>query len=151
MSAFVAITLSCAKSTISLMMMGPSYYRLLASVLHGNIMISFGTSSQSEVDQPSVLKMTRRGLFMNKYIFPGADVHYSATIWRWYKNWLSNEDKVTEKYGRRWVEQHRGTIASCHDSSTLTMQVVPPLGVLPCMVCYRRSVCCPPLFLFVPS
>ena len=52
---------------------------------------------------------------MNKYIFPGADascslgwvvnqleaagfevknidvlgVHYSATIWRWYKNWLS--------------------------------------------------------------
>ncbi|KAF8326840.1 sphingolipid C9-methyltransferase [Cantharellus anzutake] len=68
------------------------------------------------------------GLFMNKYIFPGADascalnwvigrlegvgfevksidvlgVHYSATIWRWYKNWLSNEEKVVEKYGRRW-------------------------------------------------
>ncbi|KAF9504272.1 hypothetical protein BS47DRAFT_1386281 [Hydnum rufescens UP504] len=67
------------------------------------------------------------GLFMNKYIFPGADascalnwvigrlekagfevksvdvlgVHYSATIWRWYKNWLANEDKVVEKYGRR--------------------------------------------------
>src|SRR5258708_6269688 len=58
MSAFVAITLSCAKSTISWMMMGPSYYRLLASVLHGNIMISFGTSSQSDVDQPSVLKVS---------------------------------------------------------------------------------------------
>jgi len=67
------------------------------------------------------------GLFMNKYIFPGADascalnwvigklenagfemksidvlgVHYSATIYRWYKNWLANEDKVVEKYGRR--------------------------------------------------
>src|ERR1700744_649696 len=68
------------------------------------------------------------GLFMNKYIFPGADascslgwvinhleaagfeiknidvlgVHYSATIWRWYQNWLSNEDKVKAKYGDRW-------------------------------------------------
>lgn len=68
------------------------------------------------------------GLFMNKYIFPGADascslgwvvsqveaagfevknidvlgVHYSATIWRWYKNWISNKDKVIETYGERW-------------------------------------------------
>jgi cyclopropane fatty-acyl-phospholipid synthase-like methyltransferase len=74
-----------------------------------------------------------RGLFMNKYIFPGADascslgwvvsqveaagfevknidvlgVHYSATIYRWYKNWISNKDKVIAKYGDRlyriWV------------------------------------------------
>ncbi|KAI1798480.1 sphingolipid C9-methyltransferase [Ganoderma leucocontextum] len=68
------------------------------------------------------------GLFMNKYVFPGADascslgwvithleaagfeiknidvlgVHYSATIWRWYKNWISNKDKVIEVYGERW-------------------------------------------------
>ncbi|RDX46413.1 sphingolipid C9-methyltransferase [Lentinus brumalis] len=68
------------------------------------------------------------GLFMNKYVFPGADascslgwvvnqleaagfevknidvlgVHYSATLWRWYKNWISNKDKVVEKYGDRW-------------------------------------------------
>ncbi|KAI0827213.1 sphingolipid C9-methyltransferase [Trametes gibbosa] len=68
------------------------------------------------------------GLFMNKYIFPGADascslgwvvgqieaagfevknidvlgVHYSATLWRWYKNWLSNKEKVIHKYGDRW-------------------------------------------------
>lgn len=68
------------------------------------------------------------GLFMNKYIFPGADascslgwvvsqlesagfevknidvlgVHYSATIWRWYKNWVSNKEKVLEAYGDRW-------------------------------------------------
>jgi cyclopropane fatty-acyl-phospholipid synthase-like methyltransferase len=66
---------------------------------------------------------------MNKYIFPGADascslgwvinkleaagfeiknvdvlgVHYSATIFRWYKNWISNKDKVIEKYGDRFV------------------------------------------------
>ncbi|CAK5271046.1 unnamed protein product [Mycena citricolor] len=68
------------------------------------------------------------GLFMNKYVFPGADasaslgwvvnkleqanfevksidvlgVHYSATLWRWYLNWLSNKEKVIEKYGERW-------------------------------------------------
>jgi len=68
------------------------------------------------------------GLFMNKYIFPGADastplgffvdklegagfeiksidtigVHYSATIWRWYRNWIANKDKVQAKYGKRW-------------------------------------------------
>ncbi|TID28624.1 hypothetical protein CANINC_002380 [Pichia inconspicua] len=68
------------------------------------------------------------GLFMNKYIFPGADastpldfvvsrleaagfetvsidnigVHYSATLWRWYKNWISNKEKVTSKYGSKW-------------------------------------------------
>ncbi|KAF2112268.1 S-adenosyl-L-methionine-dependent methyltransferase [Lophiotrema nucula] len=68
------------------------------------------------------------GLFMNKYIFPGADastplgwvvdqlegagfevkmidtvgVHYSATLWRWYRNWLGNKEKVVAKYGDRW-------------------------------------------------
>ncbi|KAG8931731.1 hypothetical protein FRC02_002283 [Tulasnella sp. 418] len=68
------------------------------------------------------------GLFMNKYVFPGADascslgwvinqvesvgfevknidvlgVHYSATLWRWYKNWLMNKEKVIAKYGARW-------------------------------------------------
>ncbi|KAI0748865.1 sphingolipid C9-methyltransferase [Fomes fomentarius] len=68
------------------------------------------------------------GLFMNKYIFPGADascslgwvvkqvegagfevknidvlgVHYSATLWRWYLNWVSNKEKVIEAYGERW-------------------------------------------------
>jgi len=68
------------------------------------------------------------GLFMNKYIFPGADastplgfvvdklegagfeiksidtvgVHYSATLWRWYRNWIGNKDKVIAKYGKRW-------------------------------------------------
>ena len=68
------------------------------------------------------------GLFMNKYIFPGADastplgwfvdklegagfeikqidtigVHYSATLWRWYRNWVANREKVVAKYGERW-------------------------------------------------
>lgn len=66
---------------------------------------------------------------MNKYVFPGADascslgwvvgqveaagfevknidvfgVHYSATIWRWYKNWVANKDQVVENYGDRCV------------------------------------------------
>ncbi|KAG7007193.1 GMC oxidoreductase [Physcia stellaris] len=68
------------------------------------------------------------GLFMNKYVFPGADastplgwfvdklegagfevkgldtigVHYSATLWRWYRNWIGNREKVEAKYGKRW-------------------------------------------------
>lgn len=68
------------------------------------------------------------GLFMNKYIFPGADastpvgwvvdqlesagfeivlvdnigVHYSATLWRWYRNWMGNADKAKSKYGIKW-------------------------------------------------
>jgi cyclopropane-fatty-acyl-phospholipid synthase len=68
------------------------------------------------------------GLFMHKYIFPGADasaplgfvvsqleaagfeikavdtigIHYSATLWRWYRNWLGNRQKVEAKYGKRW-------------------------------------------------
>ncbi|KAG6866149.1 hypothetical protein C0991_008102 [Blastosporella zonata] len=68
------------------------------------------------------------GLFMNKYVFPGADascslgwvvgklegagfeiksvdvlgVHYSATIFHWYKNWISNRDNVLKAYGERW-------------------------------------------------
>ncbi|KAI9024709.1 S-adenosyl-L-methionine-dependent methyltransferase [Hyaloraphidium curvatum] len=69
------------------------------------------------------------GLFMAKYIFPGADAstplnwyvnqlewagfevqstetlgtHYSATIWRWYKNWMKNQDKMQAKYGQKWL------------------------------------------------
>ncbi|KAI0029899.1 sphingolipid C9-methyltransferase [Vararia minispora EC-137] len=68
------------------------------------------------------------GIFMNKYIFPGADasaslgwvvshlescgwevknidvlgVHYSATIYHWYLNWVSNREKVVEAYGEWW-------------------------------------------------
>jgi cyclopropane fatty-acyl-phospholipid synthase-like methyltransferase len=68
------------------------------------------------------------GLFMSKEVFPGADastplgfyidkaegagfeiksvdtigIHYSATLWRWYRNWLGNRAKVEEKYGGRW-------------------------------------------------
>ncbi|KAJ9151790.1 Cyclopropane-fatty-acyl-phospholipid synthase [Pleurostoma richardsiae] len=68
------------------------------------------------------------GLFMNRYIFPGADastplgwfvdklegagfevksvdtigVHYSATLWRWYRNWMANREKVEAKYGKKW-------------------------------------------------
>lgn len=63
-----------------------------------------------------------------RYIFPGADastplgwfvdslesagfeikgidtigVHYSATIWRWYRNWVGNKEKIEAKYGKRW-------------------------------------------------
>jgi cyclopropane fatty-acyl-phospholipid synthase-like methyltransferase len=68
------------------------------------------------------------GLFMNKYIFPGADaspplsvmlralekagfgvasvenisIHYSLTIRRWHENWQKNAGFVKERYGERW-------------------------------------------------
>jgi len=68
------------------------------------------------------------GLFMGKYIFPGADascplgfvvnhlekagfevhrvencgVHYSLTIAHWYNNWKSNKEKIVEKYSEWW-------------------------------------------------
>lgn len=68
------------------------------------------------------------GLFMAKYIFPGADAscplafvmsqaeragfevhrvencgtHYSVTIQKWYENWKRNEQAVVAKYGQRW-------------------------------------------------
>lgn len=68
------------------------------------------------------------GLFMSKYIFPGADAslppagmlkpaeevgwetfsvenvsqHYGWTIKRWHDNWLSNKDAVIATYGERW-------------------------------------------------
>ncbi|WP_083681747.1 class I SAM-dependent methyltransferase [Archangium sp. Cb G35] len=68
------------------------------------------------------------GLFMNKYIFPGADasmplsfvvsnletagfeihsvenvgIHYSLTISRWYDNWMANRADVVKTYGEWW-------------------------------------------------
>ncbi len=68
------------------------------------------------------------GLFMAKYIFPGADAscplgfvvsqaeragweihrventgtHYSITIAKWLENWKRNEKAIVEKYGQRW-------------------------------------------------
>ncbi|MGD0674784.1 MAG: class I SAM-dependent methyltransferase, partial [Polyangiaceae bacterium] len=68
------------------------------------------------------------GLFMNKYIFPGADaslplsdvvkglekagfeihsaenvsIHYALTIQRWHQNWQKNERNIVKSYGDRW-------------------------------------------------
>ena len=68
------------------------------------------------------------GLFMNKYVFPGADAslclspmakqmekanfeihsienvtnHYGLTISRWHDNWLENKDQILATYGERW-------------------------------------------------
>ncbi|KAF9917669.1 hypothetical protein BGZ65_012774 [Modicella reniformis] len=52
------------------------------------------------------------GLFMAKYQLECAGfevlnvdtigVHYSATIYRWYQNWMANKDSITATYGKRW-------------------------------------------------
>lgn len=100
------------------------------------------------------------GLFMNKYIFPGADastplgwfvdsfegagfevkgidtigVHYSATLWRWYRNWIGNKDKVDAKYGKRWF---RVSLAGHSIQSKLTLRI--DLGVLSRLVHNRLA------------
>jgi sphingolipid C9-methyltransferase len=77
------------------------------------------------------------GLFMNKYIFPGADAslcpsamlkamekagfethsvenistHYGITIQRWYDNWESNRAAVVAGYGERWYRIWRFFLA----------------------------------------
>lgn len=71
------------------------------------------------------------GMFMGKYVFPGADastpvgwvinqleeagfevhslenvgIHYSLTINRWYDNWQTNKKAIIEEYGERWWRQ----------------------------------------------
>lgn len=73
------------------------------------------------------------GLFMNEYIFPGADasmpvswdlrkiekagfeihtvenvgIHYNKTIQAWYNNWMSNKDKVIAKYGEKTFRMYQ--------------------------------------------
>ncbi|KAL2753135.1 hypothetical protein ACRALDRAFT_1066055 [Sodiomyces alcalophilus JCM 7366] len=95
------------------------------------------------------------GLYLNKYIFPGADastplwyyvsclekagwevksidtvgVHYSGTLWRWYRNWLGNGDTIKAKYGQRWFRIWElflawSTIASRQGSATCFQFVV---------------------------
>ncbi len=77
------------------------------------------------------------GLFMNKYVFPGADaslcpsamlksmekagwemhsvenisIHYGYTIKRWYDNWIANRDAITTAYGDRWYRIWRFFLA----------------------------------------
>lgn len=89
------------------------------------------------------------GLFMNEYIFSGADasmpiswdlqrmekvgfeihsvenigIHYSKTINYWYDNWMSNKDKVLEKYGQETFRMYEiflawSTIIAKHGGST---------------------------------
>lgn len=71
------------------------------------------------------------GLFMAKYVFPGADAsaplgwvidhleqcgwevqtvdtigcHYAVTLELWYKNWMENKETVEAKYGPRWFRK----------------------------------------------
>ena len=100
---------------------------------------------------------------MNKYVFPGADascslgwvinqvesagfevksidvlgVHYSATIYRWYQNWVSNKEKVLEAYGERYVMRRAEWML---DVELTLLQLVSYLGVLPCVEHYHLQV-----------
>jgi cyclopropane fatty-acyl-phospholipid synthase-like methyltransferase len=107
--------LSCSRSQVS------------AST--GSLRISFGTPSTSVPGKNLTIPfVAHRGLYMNRWVFPGADascalswvvtqvesagfevknvdvlgIHYSATLLRWYNNWVSNKDNVTKSYGEQW-------------------------------------------------
>lgn len=56
-------------------------------------------------------------------------VHYSGTLWRWYRNWLGNGETITAKYGQRWYRIWElflawSTIASRQGSATCFQMVV---------------------------
>lgn len=136
---------SSARYTTSSTTTAPSSSKSPVSAPPGNTKTSSGLSSphppHPSKSSNSNAPYSHRGLFMNKYIFPGADascslgwvinqveaagfevkqvdvlgVHYSATIYRWYQNWVSNKDKVIEKYGERYAP------FSLHFPSTYTL------------------------------
>ena len=100
---------------------------------------------------------------MNKYIFPGADascslgwvinqveaagfeiknidvlgVHYSATLYRWYLNWIRNKDKVVKKYGERWYRVWGFFLAYSTIISRCAAPLASSLGLL--IVCCRNG------------
>jgi hypothetical protein len=56
-------------------------------------------------------------------------VHYSGTLWRWYRNWLGNAELINAKYGQRWFRIWElflawSTIASRQGSATCYQMVV---------------------------
>lgn len=56
-------------------------------------------------------------------------VHYSGTLWRWYRNWLGNAETVNAKYGQRWYRIWElflawSVIASRQGSATCFQMVV---------------------------
>ena len=91
------------------------------------------------------------GMFMSKYVFPGADasmplsfvcnnleragfeihsvenigIDYSVTIDRWYRNWLSNREKVVQGYGERWFRLWEIFLA-CEARSSPSVAAPPP-------------------------
>jgi len=94
------------------------------------------------------------GLFMNKYIFPGADasmplsfvvrhlesagfeihsvenvgIHYSLTISRWYDNWMAHRAEVVAAYGEWWFRLWQvflgWSVAIAEQGSSTCFQVV---------------------------
>lgn len=56
-------------------------------------------------------------------------IHYSGTLWRWYRNWLGNAETIKAKYGQRWYRIWElflawSTIASRQGSATCYQMVV---------------------------
>lgn len=64
---------------------------------------SAGFEVKRFVTRPSLsAKMGGKQKLTKKYSVDTVGVHYSATLWRWYRNWVGNGDAITAKYGQRW-------------------------------------------------
>jgi len=104
---------SCPRSMIFWRTMVSSSCRSPDSDPAGNTRISFGSSSVLSCPFFQPLSLRRRGLFMNKYVFPGADASCSI-------GWVINKvcavllhSRFSYWYsllaGRRWIwgQEHR--------------------------------------------
>lgn len=48
------------------------------------------------------MKFRDNGYATNLNSIDTVGVHYSATLWRWYRNWVGNAQDVNARYGQRW-------------------------------------------------
>lgn len=104
------------------------------------------------------------GMFMDRYIFPGADsscplgfvtdqleragfevhrventgVHYSATILKWYENWQKNKEAVVEKYGSWWFRLWTVFLGW---STTVAAQGSSTVFMITCNINHKDDVC----------
>jgi hypothetical protein len=67
--------------------------------------------------------------YVNSVSIDTVGVHYSGTLWRWYRNWLGNAENVKAKYGERWYRIWElflawSTVASRQGSATCFQMVV---------------------------
>src|SRR3569833_2637729 len=83
-----------------------------------------------EVSREAAERMVRTDIWLTFALsIDTIGVHYSGTLWRWYRNWLGNAETIKAKYGQRWYRIWElflawSTIASRQGSATCYQMVV---------------------------